>query len=109
MKTNDILKIDDIKLCSNMIEKDICELYTCDLLSWVLGHVHESNTVLLTVLNSLNAVAVASLLDMSAIVFCEGVMPTQDIIEKANEENIVLFSSSKSSFETAYLIKQMQE
>lgn len=108
MKTNDIERIENIELCSNMFEKEIGNLYSCDLLSWVLGHVHESNTVLLTVLNSMNAVAVASLLDMSAIVFCDGVVPTQDIIDKANEENITLFTSSQSTFDTAYAIKKIQ-
>lgn len=103
MKVSDLLKIDCLKLITKdvCLDKEISDLYTCDLLSWVMGHVHEENVVLLTVLNSMNAVALATLLDMSAIIFCEDVMPSDDIIKKANEENVPLFTSSKSSYKSA--------
>lgn len=103
MQVKDLLKISCLHLQTENVgfEKEINNLYTCDLLSWVMGHVHEDKTVLLTVLNSMNAVAVASLLDMSAIIFCDSVIPTEDIVLKANEEKIPLFYSDLSSFETA--------
>ncbi len=106
----DLENIDGIKLLSNneSLDKEIDNFYTCDLLSWVMGHIHEPNTILLTVLNSMNAIAVASLLDMSAVVFCENVIPSEDIILKANEEGVPVFTSKFTTFDTAYLIKKMQ-
>lgn len=103
MQVKDLLKISCLHLQTENVgfEKEINNLYTCDLLSWVMGHVHEDGVVLLTVLNSMNAVAVATLLEMSAVIFCDSVVPTDDIVLKASEENIPLFSSSLSSFETA--------
>lgn len=90
------------------LEKDIKELYSGDLFSWVMGHVKEENTLLLTILSSMNAVAVATLLDMSAIIFCDGVIPDNEIIKKATEENIPLFSSNLSTIKTALEIKQYE-
>jgi len=103
MLVKDLLNIDCLQLQNKDVNlnKEIKNLYTCDLLSWVMGHVHEDKVVLLTVLNSMNAIAVASLLDMSAVIFCEDVIPTDDIVLKAIEEDVPVFSSSLSTFETA--------
>ena len=103
MKVRDLLDISFVKVLSDeaTLDNEIKDLYTSDLLSWVMGHVHNEKVCLLTILNTINAVAVATLLDMSAIIFCEGVMPTIDIIEKANEEGVAILSSTASSIATA--------
>ena len=90
-----------LKTSNVNLESEIKDLYTCDLLSWVMGHVHEDKVVLLTVLNSMNAVAVATLLDMSAIIFTDGVIPTDDIVARANTEHIEVFYSDLNSIDTA--------
>lgn len=106
MKTKDLIKIDGVKcLTQNLdLSSEVNELYISDLLSWVMGHAKDDNTVLLTVLNSINVIAVAVLLDFSAVVFCEGVIPTQDVINKAIEEGIPLFTTDTSSSKLAKAI-----
>ena len=89
--------------------QEIKDLYTGDLLSWVMGHVRSEESVLLTVLNTVNLIAVATLLDLSAIVFCEGVMPSSDVIEKANEEGVCLFVSNDTTFHTALKIHKLEK
>ena len=103
MKVRDLLDISFVKVLSDeaTLDNEIKDLYTSDLLSWVMGHVHNDKVCLLTILNTINAVAVATLLDMSAIIFCEGVNPTNDIIEKANEEGVAILSSPLSTIATA--------
>ena len=103
MKVRDLQDISFLKVISNedTLDNEIKDLYTSDLLSWVMGHVHNEKVCLLTILNTINAVAVATLLDMSAIIFCEGVIPTDDITRKANEEGIAILISSASSMATA--------
>ena len=103
MKVRDLLNVDAFKVLSDeaTLDNEINDLYTSDLLSWVMGHVHSEKVCLLTVLNTINAVAVATLLDMSAIIFCEGVIPTSDITSKANEEGIAILTSPYSSIATA--------
>lgn len=106
IKVEDIIKNNDFQLITKNgdLSRTINDIYTGDLLSWVMGHVHEEGTALLTVLNSVNLIAVATLLDLSCIVFCEGVMPSEDVINKAIEEEITLIVSNDTTFHTAYKI-----
>ena len=83
------------------LDREIKDFYTGDLLSWVMGHVKGEDVCLLTVLNSVNVIAVATLLDLSCIIFCEGVEPSEDTIKKANEEDVMLFVSNDTTFHTA--------
>lgn len=107
MKVQELLKIDSLKLVTKgNLDKEIKDIYTGDLLSWVMGHLKEDDAILLTVLNSVNLIAVATLLDLSGIVFCEGVYPNQDVIDKANEEGINLFISDDTTFHTALEISK---
>lgn len=109
MQTSDLIKIKNITLISKNIklDKEIKGFYCSDLLSFVLGHVKEDGVVLLTVLNTINAVAVATIIDMPAIIFCDGVIPDSSIVEKAEEENIAIFASSNSSAKVAVEINAL--
>ena len=46
-----------------------------------------------------NIVAVAALLEMSAIIITEGAQPDQSTIDKAQQEGIVLLSTDKFTYE----------
>lgn len=72
--------------------------YTSDLLSCVMaGASHQGLWV--TLQAHINIVAVATLLELSAVIITEGAMPDPGTIEKAKNENIILLSTPKSSFE----------
>ena len=75
-------------------------VYACgsDLMSDVLAFVKEQ-TVLLTGLTNPQVIRTAELLDVSAIVFVRGKMPTQDIVDMAIERDIVLLSTDYTLFE----------
>ena len=73
--------------------------YTSDLLSDVMAHLKEGE-VLITIQAHKNSIAVASLMGASAIIFCHGRTATPDVLEAAAKENIALFISSGSQFET---------
>lgn len=68
-------------------------IYAGDLLSHVMAHAKENN-LFLTIMANMNAIAVASLLDMPVVVFAEGMLPTEEMIEKADDEQIVLISTN---------------
>jgi len=71
--------------------------YTSDLLSCVMaGASHKS--IWVTLQAHSNIVAVAALLELSAIIITEGATPDQITIDKANEEGITLLSSKEQSF-----------
>ncbi len=85
-------------------KKDFSEIpvnngYSSDLLSCVMaGAPNQSVWVTLQAHN--NIIAVAALLDLSAIIITEGAMPDPATIEKSNEEGITLLQTENNSFHT---------
>ncbi len=71
--------------------------YASDLLSCVMAGANQ-RAIWVTLQAHINIVAVAALLDLSAIIITEGAMPDQETIAKANEENVTLLSTGKPTF-----------
>ena len=72
--------------------------YTSDLLSCVMAGA-KKGALWVTLQAHLNIVAVAALLDMSAVIITEGAQPDATTVAKANEEGVVLLATDKPSFE----------
>lgn len=71
--------------------------YNSDLLSCVMaGAAHGS--IWVTVQSHYNIIAVAVLIEASAVLITEGSIPDQATIAKANQEGIILLSSKEASF-----------
>ena len=51
---------------------EVCCGYTCDLLSWVMAH-GKKGMAWITVQTHMNVIAVASLMEMSAVILPEGI------------------------------------
>jgi len=79
------------------LNKEISELMCCDLLSWVMAN-GKSGMAWITVQVHNNILAVASLLEFSCIILPNGI-EAKDIIDKANEENIAIFTTELNSYE----------
>lgn len=93
------------------VHKEIKGGFVGDVLSLVMAHAKEEE-VWVTVQGHVNSVAVAVLLNLSAIILTEDVLPSSEMLKKANEEGIVILTTSKSSFEIvsllAPLLKEMR-
>ena len=50
--------------------RTVCGAYAGDLLSWVIGRAQADNAFL-TIMTNVNVVAVASLADLSCVIFCD--------------------------------------
>ncbi|HUM27606.1 MAG TPA: hypothetical protein PKN81_15320 [Anaerolineales bacterium] len=72
--------------------------YTSDLLSCVMAGA-KSKYIWVTLQAHLNIVAVAALLDVAAIIITEDAQPDAATITKANEQGVILLSTSMPSFE----------
>jgi serine kinase of HPr protein (carbohydrate metabolism regulator) len=72
--------------------------YTSDLLSCVMAGA-KSNNIWVTLQAHMNIIAVASMLDVAAVIITENAQPEPNVITKANEQNIILLSTSKFSYE----------
>ena len=109
MKVNDVLLNDNFQLLSNDsgINNNITKLFASDLLSHVMGHAGEGNT-LITVLNNINVLGVASLLDMSCVIFSDGVKVNDGIITKANELQIPIIKTKLSTVDTVIIISNLE-
>jgi hypothetical protein len=71
--------------------------YASDLLSCVMAGA-KAGHVWVTLQAHPNVVAVASLLDLSAVIVTEGVVPDQETTHKAHEEAINLLTTSKDTY-----------
>ena len=72
--------------------------YTSDLLSCVMAGAKNGN-LWVTLQAHLNIVAVASMLDVAAVIITENAQPDQAVIAKADEQGVVLLSTPKPSYE----------
>jgi len=87
-------------------DREIASCYVSDMLSRVLGGCN-TNNVLITVQTSLNMVAVAVMTEAACVILPEGLTVSDDVAEKANEENLTIYSSKETAFALATKIAQL--
>jgi predicted transcriptional regulator len=80
--------------------------YTSDLLSCVMAGA-KKRSLWVTLQSHGNIVAVSSLLDLSAVIITEGAQPEEPIIQKANEEGVILLGTEKPTFQIVGLLWEM--
>ncbi len=108
MKVKNLLESKHFQLISDDsgIENEVNGIFSCDLLSHVLGFANEHN-ILITVLNNINVLGVASLLDLSCVIFSHNIQVNEAIIIKTNELNIPLIRTNLSTSETVITLHKM--
>ena len=72
--------------------------YTCDLLSWVMAH-GAAGMAWVTVQTHMNVIAVASLMEMAAVIIPEGIEMEGPSVEKAKEEGITVLERPLTAYE----------
>ena len=78
--------------------KEVSCGYTCDLLSWVMAHGAEG-MAWVTVQTHMNVIAVASLMEMAAVIIPEGIQMEAPSLEKAKDEDICVLQTKLTAFE----------
>ena len=71
--------------------------YASDLLSCVMGGAKAGN-LWVTLQAHPNVVAVASLLDLAAVIITEGIVPDSETVHKAQEEAVNLLTTPKDTY-----------
>ncbi len=74
--------------------------YSSDLLSCVMAGAKPGN-LWITLQAHINIVAVAALGDIAAIIITENALPPEDVIEKANQQNVTLLSTPLGNYQIA--------
>ncbi len=74
--------------------------YIGDLLSWVMARAQSGN-VWLTVMGNVNAIAVATLTDVSAIVLAENAALDKEAAQKAEQQGIPVYACGENLYDMA--------
>lgn len=72
--------------------------YCSDLLSCVMTGA-EPEGIWITLMSHSNIVAVAALLDLSAVIITEDAQPDQETIDKANDKGVTMLSTQDPNYE----------
>lgn len=106
MIIEDLLKYNEITLINEPfsdLKRTVNGLYTCDLLSHAMSHL-KPDDLYITILSNVNVIAVATLMDVSAVIIADGMEIDKHMLEKANNEGIALFTSKLSAVSLIRLI-----
>lgn len=97
-------------LCGNDILKtqEVTGGYACDLLSWVISRVN-SGEVWMTILSSVNVVAVAVLAECSCILLTEEVTMEESVLSRAREKGIAVFSTPYSTYRASAILAELTD
>lgn len=101
-ETADILHF-EILTGGGALDRPIQSVYSCDLLSFVMGRA-PADSAWATVMGNVNAMAVAVLADVACVVLAEGAALDDDARTKAEQNDIAVLRSSDPVFETCLAI-----
>jgi predicted transcriptional regulator len=106
MTVNELGEALSLTRLSEGLDRDIASCYISDLLSRVLGGC-QSGDIWITVQSSINMVAVAVMADAACVILPEGLTASDDVIEKATEEGLTIFSSEEPAYTLAIKISKL--
>lgn len=90
----------EVKTGRDALDRQVCGVYVSDMLSDVLAHARNGQ-VWITLQTHINIVAVASMVDLAAIVIINGRTPGEETLNKAGEEHVPLLVTELPAFEAA--------
>ena len=88
------------------MEREITDCYIGDLLSWVMGRAKE-DSIWLTVMGNINAIAVATLADVSCIVLVENASLDEEAKRKAQAMDVTILQTDINSYQLATKIYEL--
>ncbi len=90
----------DYKLLTDhqTIQQDFKDVYATDLLSQAILAGKSSN-LLITIISNANAIGVAMMMDFPGVIISGNKPVTQNMIDKANEENIAIIQTKLQTHE----------
>ena len=86
--------------------REIDGVYAGDLLSWVMGRA-KPDQLWVTIMTNANVAAVASLIDLSAVVVCEGCDPEDALVSACRARDINLLVSSLPIYQTCISLETL--
>ena len=93
-------------VCLPSEERRIDGAYVGDLLSWVMGRANADNAWI-TIMSNVNVIAVATLTDVACVIFAEGVVPDDVLIDVASQKNVNILTTSLPAYEAALRLSEL--
>ena len=93
-------------ICLPDPDREITGGYCGDLLSWVMGRAC-ADSAWITIMSNVNVIAVATLADISCVIFAEGVIPDAELVSLAERKEINLVSTELSTYECAVALGKL--
>jgi len=87
-------------------DNEVTGCYAGDLLSWVMGRA-QSGDVWITVMGNINAVAVAVLTDVSAIVLADNAALDDEAMTRAQAQGVPIYGAKANIYNTAVAVHGM--
>jgi len=106
MTTNKLAEELGLEKLSGSDDLNVVSCYISDMLSRVLSGCGTGD-VWITVQTSLNMVAVAVMTGASCVILPEGLTAPDNVIEKANEEGMTIFTSQECAYSLAIKIAKL--
>ena len=107
MKVKEIARAANLKLLAGDGEREVTGgVYTCDLLSMVMGRA-PAGSAWVTVMCNQNSIVTAMMADVACVVFAEGVKPDEAMLERAGKENIAVLVTDGPVYPAAHLIDKL--
>ena len=103
MTVHEIAKMTELETVQLEEDRQAECVFCCDMLSIAMARAPE-DSVWVTVMGNKNVIAVASLMEMSAVIIPEGIEIEAPSLAKAREEGITVLSSGKTAFELCALM-----
>ena len=88
------------------LDREVKNVYICDLLSFAMSKA-PADSVWITVMGNVNAVAVASLADVAGILLVENAAADADMLKKADEKEVAVLKCGGSAFEIGKAISDL--
>ncbi len=92
-----------ILCCEENLGKHVYSACGCDLMSDVLAYVKDQAVLLTGLINS-QVIRTAMMMDMVCIVFVRSKEPTEEMLELARENGIVILSTDKRLYEACGIL-----
>ena len=100
----DALKLNT--LVDGDLDRDVTGCYIGDLLSWVMGRA-QADCAWLTVMGNINAIAVATLADVSCIVLVENAPLDEDAKKKADMHEVTVLQTEETAYALALKLSEL--
>ena len=105
MTISDMVKVLDASILrgEDRLDTPVSTACCSDLMSDVLAFVNEK-TVLITGLTNPHVVRTSEMLDLKCLVFARGKIPTDDILDQAEEQGLVVIATKQTAFTACGLL-----